>query len=145
MQIQTNEQNLWVKKSIVMSQNNSPWPYHIFNERNKLVRNRRHLTPTSERFNIKHDHDNAISINNTSTHPNLMNNNQHDKPKLENVCRTKSGRVVEKPKRYIEEMWYNLFSISGHIINKEARNWRNVIWFIWQSDILKKCDFMWPL
>ena len=42
-----------------------------------------------------------------------MKINQYNKPTLENVYRTKSGRIVKKPKRYIGEMWYYLFSISG--------------------------------
>ena len=87
-----------------MSQNNCPRLYDILNERgNILARNRRHLIPTTEKFNIKHDCDNAIPVSNTSTHPNLMIDN-HEKPSLEDVYRTKSGRRVKKPKRYIDEM-----------------------------------------
>ena len=73
-------------------------------EGNILARNRRHLIPTTEKFNIKHDYDNAIPVSNTSTHANLMTDNQHEKPTLEDVYRTKSGRIVKKPKRYIDEM-----------------------------------------
>ena len=32
------------------------------------------------------------------TQPNLMIDNQHDKPTLEDVYRTKSERIVKKPK-----------------------------------------------
>ena len=35
---------------------------------------------------------------NTSTHPNLMIDNQHEKPKLKYVYRRKSGGIVKKPK-----------------------------------------------
>ena len=67
-----------------MSQNNCPRLYDILNERgNILARNRRHLIPTTEKFNIKHDCDNAIPVGNTSTHPNLMIDTQHEKPTLE--------------------------------------------------------------
>ena len=60
------------------------------NERgNILARNRRRLIPTTKKFNIKKDYDNAIPVSNTSTHPNLMINNQHEKPTLEDVYRTK--------------------------------------------------------
>ena len=105
MRIRTDEQNLWNKKGIVVSQNNRPRSYDILNERGKiLARNRRHLIPTTENFNIKHDYDNAIPVSNTSTHPNLMTDNQHEKQILEDVYRTKSGRIVKKPKRYIDEM-----------------------------------------
>ena len=72
--------------------------------RNTLTRNRRHLLPTTEKFNIKHDYDNAKPVSNTSTHPNLMIDNQQEKPALEDIYRTKSGRIVKKPKRYIGEM-----------------------------------------
>ena len=53
---------------------------------------------TTEKFNIKHDYDNAMPVSNTSTHPNLMADNQHEKPTLEDVYRTESGRIVKKPK-----------------------------------------------
>ena len=56
---------------------------------NILAKNRRPLMITTERFNIKHNYDNAIPISNTSTHLNLKNNNQHDKPTHENDILTK--------------------------------------------------------
>ena len=90
--IRTDEQNLWDKKGIVVSQNNI------------LARNRRHLIPTTEKFNIKNDYDNAIPVSNTSTYPNLMIDNQHEKPKLEDVYRTNSGRIVKKPKKCTVEL-----------------------------------------
>ena len=90
--IRTDEQNLWDKKGIVVSQNNI------------LARNRRHLIPTTEKFNIKNDYDNAIPVSNTSPYPNLMIDNQHEKPKLEDVYRTNSGRIVKKPKKYTVEL-----------------------------------------
>ena len=59
VRIRTDEQNLWDKKDIVLSQNNRPRPYDILNEKgNTVARNRRHLIPTTEKFNIKHDYDN---------------------------------------------------------------------------------------
>ena len=71
---------------------------------NILARNRRHLISTTEKFNIKHDYDNAVPVSNTFTCPDLMIDNQHEKLTLEDVYRTKSGRTVKKPKRYIDEM-----------------------------------------
>ena len=59
-----------------------------------LARNCRHLIPTTEKFNIKHDYDNAIPVS------------QHEKSTFKNVYRTKSGPIVRKTKRYIDEMWY---------------------------------------
>ena len=105
MRIRTDEQNLWDKKGIAVSQNNRPRSYGILNERgNILARNCRHLIPTTEKFNIKHDDDNSIPVSNTSTHPNLMTDNQHEKPTLEDVHMAKSGYIVKKPKQYIDEL-----------------------------------------
>ena len=96
VRIRTGEQKLSNKRGIVASQNNCPWSYDNLNERgNILSRNRRHLIPTTEKFNIKYDYDNAIPVSNTSTHPNLMIDNWHQKTRLENVCRTKSGDIVK--------------------------------------------------
>ena len=54
--------------------------------------------PKTEKLNIKHYQGNATPISNTSIHSNFMTDNQHDKPKLENVYRTKSRRILKKPK-----------------------------------------------
>ena len=63
------------------------------NERvNIWTRNHCHLIPITK----KHDYHNAI-VSNTSTHPNLMIDNQHEKPTLENVYRKKFGCIVKKP------------------------------------------------
>ena len=105
VRIQTDEQNLWHKKSIIVVQSNRPQLYGILNKRgNILARNRRHLIPATEKFNIKHDYDNALAVSNRSTHPNIITKNQHEKPTMEDVYRTKSGRIVKKPKRYVDEM-----------------------------------------
>ena len=71
-----------------------------------------------------------------------MIGNQHDKPTLENVYRTKSGRTFKKLKRYLDEMWFDLYLTSEHIINNpkryvnemwygivEGTYWRSVIWY----------------
>ena len=47
-----------------------------------------------------------------------MIDNQHEKPTLEDVYRTKSGRIVKKPKQYIDELLYELFLSLGFMINK---------------------------
>ena len=96
-QIQTDKQNIWDKKGIVVCQNNLPRLYDILNERgNILTRNCRHLLPTTKKFNIKHDYHNAIPVSNTSTRPNLMIDNQHENPALEDICKTKSGCIVSQ-------------------------------------------------
>ena len=138
-----------------MSQKNCPGLYNILNEWGKiLTRNRRHLfltvipttvvtvIPTTQNFNIKHGYNNAIPVSSTSTYPSLMIDNEHEKPALEDVYRTKSGRIAKKPKQYIDEMWYYLFSTFGLTINKPKHNeiwddlfdkatyWRSVIYMI---------------
>ena len=76
VRIRTDEQHLWDKKGIVVSQNNRPRSYDILNQRrNILARNRRHLIPRTKEFNITHDYNNAIPVSNTSTHSNLMIDN----------------------------------------------------------------------
>ena len=84
-----------------MSQNIRPQSYNILNKREYIVaRKSCCLILITEKFNIKHDHDNAIPVTNTSAHPNLIFDSQNDKPTLENVYRAKSGRLVKKPKLY---------------------------------------------
>ena len=87
------------RKVIVVSQNNCPGLYNILNERGDiLARRRHHLIQTTEKFNIKHDYDNTIPVSNTSTHPNLITDNQHEKTTLKGVCRRKPGHIVKIPK-----------------------------------------------
>ena len=116
-----------------MGQNNDPPSYNILNESvNIWARNQRHLIPITK----KDDYHNAI-VSNTSTHPNLMIDNQHEKPTLENVYRKEfecivkkpnnilmkcdSGLLINKPKHYFNEMWDDLFDKSTY--------WRYVIWY----------------
>ena len=85
MRIRIDEQNPWNRNGIVVSQNNRPRSSNILNERGSiLARSRRPLIPTSEKVNIKHDYDNVIPASNTSTHPSLMIDNQHEKPTRQN-------------------------------------------------------------
>ena len=83
VQIRANKKNLLDKKGVVVSQNNRPRLYDILNKRgNILARNRFHLIPTTEKFNFKNDYNNAIPVSNTSTHSDLLIDNQHEKPTL---------------------------------------------------------------
>ena len=92
MRIRTDEQNHCDKKVSLWVKKDRPQTYVLLNERgNKLARNRPHLVSTIEKFNIKHDYVNAIPASNTSTHANLMIDNQHKNPTLEDVYRTKFG------------------------------------------------------
>ena len=56
-----------------------------------------------------------------------MTDDQHEKTTLENIFRTKSERIVKKPKRYTNEVWYNLFLTSGCIINKKSRDRKRLL------------------
>ena len=119
MPIQTDEENFWDRKGIVVNQNNRPRLFDILNEKgNILARNRYYLIPTTEKFTIKHDYDNAIPVSNASTYPDLMIDNQREKLTFEDVYRKKSERIFKKPKLYIDEMWHYLFLTSGLITNK---------------------------
>ena len=61
VRICTDEQNLWDKKGIVIKQNNRPRSYDVLNENgNVMIRNRRHLIPTNEKFTEKFSYDNII-------------------------------------------------------------------------------------
>ena len=73
VRIRTDEQNLWYKKGITMSQNNRPQSCNILNERENIsARNRHYLILTTKKFKINNDYDIAIPVSNTSTHPNLI-------------------------------------------------------------------------
>ena len=140
MRIQTDEQNPWNRKGIVVSQNNRPRLSNILNERGSiLARSRLPLIPTSEKFNIKHDYDNVIPASNTSIHPSIMIDNQHEKPTREDVYRTRSGRVFKKPKRYITQNLNLRFTILHHMKGKFG------ITKMWTLLLQKKAitDFSW--
>ena len=63
VQMRTDKQNIWDKKDITAGQNNHPQPYDILNkEENILAWSCRHVTPTTDRFNIKYDYGIIIPI-----------------------------------------------------------------------------------
>ena len=66
-----------------------------------------------------------------------MIDNQHKKPTLAVVYRAKSRRTIKKPKRYIDEMWYDLLLTSGYITNN-PKQYYNEMWF---DMILTTCMF----
>ena len=111
----TDEQIFLNKKGIVVSQKNCPRLYVIFWMKKEMFQPEAVITPipTTKKFNIKHDYDNAIPVGNPSTHANLIIDNQHEKAGLKNIYRTKSGRIVKKPNRFIDEIWHDLFLTSG--------------------------------
>ena len=57
-----------------------------------------------------------------------MIDNQHKKQTIKDACRTKLERVAKKPKRYIDEMWYNLFLTFARVIDK-TKQYVNEIWY----------------
>ena len=61
VRIRTDEQNLWDKKTIVIKQNNWTRSYDALNEnRNVMIRSRRHLIPTNEKLTEKFSYDEII-------------------------------------------------------------------------------------
>ena len=93
------------KKGPVIAPNDRRHSYNVLNKkRNLITRNRRHLVPTNEKFIVKHDYDNITEPSEKTSQKTFVQTNT-DIPS--NITappvRTKSGRIVEKPKRYLEE------------------------------------------
>ena len=118
IRIRTDEQNLWDKKGIVIKQNNRPRSYDVLNENgNVMIRNRRHLIPTNEKFTEKFSYDNiippttkspeSIAPLQTANSPKPVTSSttiNPSKPIAPNETKvTRSGRVSKKRNRYIQQ------------------------------------------
>ena len=106
------------KRSFVIKQNKRPRSYDVLNEDgNVMIRNRRHLIPTNEKFTEKFSYDNIIPTTTRSPEsvapPQTVNSPKRitssttinpSKPIAPNGTKvTRSGRVLKKPNRYIEQ------------------------------------------
>ena len=61
IRIKTDEEKTWDKEESVIVPNDRPRSYNVLNEKGSLIiRNRRYLIPTNEKFIVKHDYDNII-------------------------------------------------------------------------------------
>ena len=99
-----------------MPQNDRPHSYNVLNERgNLLIRNRRYLIPTNEKFIAKHDYDSIIEPNETTSQKTLVQTKTDIPSNITTPpVRTKSGRISKKPKRYLEECW-----IVEYLLNEQ--------------------------
>ena len=88
--------------------------YNVLNEKgNLIIRHCRHLIPANEKFIVKHNYDNIIKPSETTSQKTLVQT-KTDIPSniTTSPVRTKSGRLIKKPKRYLEECW-----IVKHLCN----------------------------
>ena len=61
IRIKTDKEKTWDKEESVIVPNDRPRSYNVLNEKGSLIiRNRRYLIPTNEKFIVKHDYDNII-------------------------------------------------------------------------------------
>ena len=74
VKIRTDEEKTWDKKGSIIAPNGRPRSYNVLNEKGNLIlRNRRHLIPTSEKLIVKHDFDNIIEPNETLSQKTVVN------------------------------------------------------------------------
>ena len=105
VRIRTGKEKTWVKKGTVIAPNDYPRSYNVLNEKgNLIIRNHLHLIPTSEKFIVKHDYDNIIEPSETTSQKTFVQT-KTDIPSIITTppIRTKSGRIIKKPKRYFGE------------------------------------------
>ena len=126
IRICTNKQNLWGKKSIVVNQSNRPQSCNVLSEnRNVVIRNRRHLIPTNDKLTQKFSSDNFIvtttklpesvsPLQTTSSPKPVTSLATIDslKPVSPNGTKiTRFGLVLKKLSRYIEYCWNIMGSV----------------------------------
>ena len=105
VRIRTDEEKTWDRKGSLITPKDRPRSYNVLNEKgNLIIRNRRHLIPTNERFIVKHGYDNIIGPSETTSQKTVVQA-RTDIPS--NITappiKRKSGRIIRKPKRYLEE------------------------------------------
>ena len=105
IRIRTNEEKTWDTKGSVIAPNNSSYPYNVLNKKsNKIIRNRRHLIPTNEKFIVKHDYDNIIEARETTSQKTILQARIDIPSNITTASiRTKFGSIIKKPKRYLEK------------------------------------------
>ena len=99
VRIITDEEKTWDKKGSVSAPNDHPCLYNVLNEKgNLIIRNRRNLIPTNEKFIVKHDYDNIIEPGETISRKTVVQA-RTDVPSdiTAPPVRGKSGRIIKKP------------------------------------------------
>ena len=105
VRIRTGKEKTWGKKGTVIAPNDCPRSCNVLNEKgNLIIRNHLHLIPTNEKFIVKHDYDNIIEPSETTSQKTFVQT-KTDIPSIITTTpiRTKSGRIIKKPKRYLGE------------------------------------------
>ena len=80
-------------------------PYNVLNEKgNLIIRNRRHLIPTNEKFVVKNHYESIRKPSETTSRKTVVPP-RTDIPSntVPPSVRTKSMRIIRKPNRYLEE------------------------------------------
>ena len=105
VRIRTDEEKTWDKKGSVIAPNDRPRSYNVLNDKgNLIVRNPHHFIPTNKKFIVKHDYDNIIEPSETTSKKTFLQTKTDIPSNITTPpVRTKSGRINEKPKRYLEE------------------------------------------
>ena len=71
---------------------------------NLIIRNRRHLIPTNEKFIVKHDYENIIEARETTSQKIILQARIDIPSNITTASvRTKFGSIIKKPKRYLEK------------------------------------------
>ena len=105
IRIRTDEEKAWDKKGSVIAPNDRPRSYNVLNDKgNLIIRNPHHLIPTNKKFIVKHDYDNIIEPSETTSKKTFLQTKTDIPSNITTPpVRTKSGRIIKKTKRYLEE------------------------------------------
>ena len=105
IRIRTDEEKAWDKKGSVIAPNDRPRSYNVLNDKgNLIIRNPHHFIPTNKKFIVKHDYDNIIEPSETTSKKTFLQTKTDIPSNITTPpVRTKSGRIIKKTKRYLEE------------------------------------------
>ena len=105
VRIITDEERTWDKKGSVLSPIDLARSYNILNEKgNLIIRNSRHLIPANEKFIVKHDYDNITEPSEKTSQKTVVQARTEIPSNITAPpVRTKSGRIIKKTKRYLQE------------------------------------------
>ena len=104
VRIRTDEDKIWDKKGSVIACNNRPRSYNVLNEKgNLIIKNRLHLIQINEKCIVKHDYENIIEPSETTQKNVVPPRTDIPSNIAALLVRTKSGRIIRKLKRYLEE------------------------------------------
>ena len=92
------KRKIGIKKGSVIAPNDRPRSYNVLNEKGC------HLIPTNEKLIVKHVYDNIIKPSKTTSQETVIQARTEVPSNITtSPVRTKSGRIVKKPKRSLEK------------------------------------------